>query len=92
MRTLKATRKRAGYGRPRLAKEAGIYSPMQIWRYETGRVKTPCLKNALGICRVLGVNPSEVIEFAPAIEQAVADGVLEPGEYGYPSENGKAKV
>lgn len=88
MRTLKATRLRAEYGRGRLAREAGIYSQMSIWRYETGRVKTPALKHALGISRVLGVKPSEIAEFAPVIERAVAEGVLEPGEYGYPSANG----
>ena len=66
--TLREARRRAGLGRVKCARLAGIDVP-SLGRYETGKVQ-PGLVRALKIAKVLGVPADEVAEFLPALREA----------------------
>ncbi len=63
---LKEARLKAGLGRLRCAKLAGIDKPL-LYRYELG-LRKPSPENATKIARVLGVELGDVEEFRPAGE------------------------
>jgi|SRR5215212_978529 len=63
---LKEARLKAGLGRLRCAKLAGIGKPL-LYRYELG-LRTPGPENATKIARVLCVELGEIEEFRPAAE------------------------
>jgi len=74
MMTLREARRRAGLGRVKCARLAGIDAP-SLGRYEAGQV-VPGLVRALRIAKVLGVEIGEVKEFVPTVRDAEAAGVV----------------
>lgn len=74
MTTLREARRRAGLGRVKCARLAGIDAP-SLGRYETGKV-VPGLVRALRIAKVLDVEVGEIAEFVPTLREAEAAGLV----------------
>ena len=68
---LKEARLRAGLGRLRCAKLAGIDKPL-LYRYELG-LRTPGFENATKIARVLDVDLTDIEEFGFAIKSSLGN-------------------
>ena len=66
---LKEARLKAGLGRLRCAKLAGIDKPL-LYRYELG-LRRPGVRNATKIARALGVELEDIEEFRPAVEASL---------------------
>jgi transcriptional regulator with XRE-family HTH domain len=67
---LKEARLRAGLGRLRCAKLAGIDKPL-LYRYELG-LRTPGFENATKIAQVLSVELADIEEFRFAVESSLS--------------------